>query len=435
MKKLFYRLSSRRSFVKLFSKSMHARSEEKSSVLFFKSSVFAVVALAAFVSLGAFLFPQVVQAQDCLFDCPDLGSDPSFNPWFNSPQALDIAYCFDRDCVLKLMDSKNKAIFTGNSIPTPQVEHKPGFSCPGTGNVEISGTVVALLRDKKGNFLPDSAAQAELKIIILGASCFSNPTRLSRVVGVSEPRTDVFDPTSSIIILPPNTPGTPASLTSKGKGWTGCPTDNTGTLSGKCAFPLGTEEFTVSQRANQLPATTTGPLVNRFQVGEVYRAVQSTKFVGVRDCKGDPQTIPPSIDPSTINCSVGEIVTGGDAQGLLTFGGNWSGSIDKTINPKSGTGPFDILSTVDFLSNILPDTVTASANNGPEVKATSCNDNFNQKIPAERCNFPARNLLPDGCQDGEIVNILVKGKLAITDGNGNDFRFVSKDDPICNNNP
>ena len=47
--------------------------------MFPKSSVFAVVALAAFVSLGALLFPQVGQAQ-CIWDC-DLGSDPNFNPW------------------------------------------------------------------------------------------------------------------------------------------------------------------------------------------------------------------------------------------------------------------------------------------------------------------------------------------------------------------
>ena len=59
MKKLFYRLSSSRSFAKLFS--MHARLEERRRVMFSKSSVFAVVALAAFVSLGAFLFPQVGQ--------------------------------------------------------------------------------------------------------------------------------------------------------------------------------------------------------------------------------------------------------------------------------------------------------------------------------------------------------------------------------------
>jgi hypothetical protein len=409
--------------------------------MFPKSSVLAVVAFAAFLSLGALLFPQVGQAQDCLFDCPDLGSDPSFNPWGNSPQALDIAYCFDRDCVLNLKDSKNNKIFTGNSIPTPHVIHQPSFSCPGgPGSVDISGTVTALLRDNKGNLVPNSAAQAVLTIKVLDAICSvagtgpTTTTILSRVVGVNEDRTLVFDPTSSIIILPPTTPGTPASLTSKGKGWTGCPTDNTGTLSAPCAFPLGVEEFTAGQRANHLPATTTVPQVNQFQLGEVYRAVQSTKFVGIRDCKGDPQTVSPPIDFSTIACSPGEILTGGDAQGVLTFGGNWSGSVNKTINPKSSTGPFDILSTVDLLSNILPDTVTASADNGPEVKATSCSDNFNQNPPAERCTFPAKALLPNGCTNGVRVNILVKGKLAIQDGSGNDFRFVSKDDPICNSN-
>src|SRR5882724_9702490 len=65
MKKLFYRLSSNRSFGKLFS--MHARLEEKRRVMFPKSSVCAVVALAAFMSLGAFLFPQVGHAQECVW--------------------------------------------------------------------------------------------------------------------------------------------------------------------------------------------------------------------------------------------------------------------------------------------------------------------------------------------------------------------------------
>src|SRR5262245_2515426 len=185
MKKLFCRLSSRRPFARLFS--MHARLEERRKVMFPKSSVFAVVAFAAFVSLGALVFPQVVQAQDCLFDCPDLGSDPSFNPWFNSPQALDIAYCFDRDCVLNLKDSKNNPIFTGKSIPTPQVSHQP-FSCPGPGNVEISGTVIALLRDNKGNLVPNSAAQAQLNIIIKDVSCSSDSTTLSRVVHLLPPK-------------------------------------------------------------------------------------------------------------------------------------------------------------------------------------------------------------------------------------------------------
>src|SRR4030095_9190358 len=140
--------------------------------MFSKSSVLAVVALAAFLSLGALLFPQVAQAQDCLFDCPDLGSDPSFNPWGNSPQALDIAYCLDRECVINLKDSKNQKIFPPNSIPTPHVTHQPDFSCSpvgvGSGDVVISGTVTALLRDKKGNLEPNSAAQAVLTIKVLG---------------------------------------------------------------------------------------------------------------------------------------------------------------------------------------------------------------------------------------------------------------------------
>ena len=104
MKKLFYGLSSSRSFTKLFSKPMHARLDERRRVMFPKSSVFAVVALAAFVSLGALLFPQVGQAQECIWDC-DLGSDPNFNPWGNSPQSPDIAYCIDRGCVLNLKDA------------------------------------------------------------------------------------------------------------------------------------------------------------------------------------------------------------------------------------------------------------------------------------------------------------------------------------------
>jgi hypothetical protein len=410
---------------------MQAQLEKKRRrVMFPKNSVFVVVVLAAFVSLGALLLPQVAQAQDdpCLFDCANLGSDPSFNPWFNSPQGLDVAYCFDRDCVLKLKDGKGKQIFTGTSIPTPSVEHVPDFTCPGTGSVTISGTVLALLRDKKGIFVPSSAAQAELKLIILDAKCFPDPTRLSRVVGVNELRTDVFDPASSIIILPPTTPGTPASLTSKGKGWTGCPTDGTGTLSGRCLFPLGTEEFTESQLANQLPATTKFPVV-----GEVYRAVQLTKFVGVRDCKGDPQDAgvppapPPPPNPSTIDCSVGAILTGGNAQGLLTFEGNWSGANEHTINPNSGNNPFDILT--DLLFDVDPNTVTASANDGPEVPNKGCNDVPSQG--AERCFFSAKLLLPNGCTSGQVVNILVRGRLNILDPDGNKLRFVSKDDPIC----
>ena len=52
--------------------------------MFSKSSVFAVVALAAFVSLGALLLPHVGHAQECVWDC-DLGSDIIDFPWGNSP--------------------------------------------------------------------------------------------------------------------------------------------------------------------------------------------------------------------------------------------------------------------------------------------------------------------------------------------------------------
>src|SRR5262250_3422829 len=110
MKELFYRLSSSRSMVKIFS--MDAQLEERKRVIFPNRLFFAILGLAAFVSLGAFVFPQVVRAQDCLFDCPDLGSDGSFNPWGFSPQALDIAISLDRDGVLILKDSKGNLIFT-----------------------------------------------------------------------------------------------------------------------------------------------------------------------------------------------------------------------------------------------------------------------------------------------------------------------------------
>ena len=75
-------------------------------------------------------------------------------------------------------------------------------------------------------------------------------------------------------------------------------------------------------------------------VGEVYRAVESTRFVGIRDCKGDanPQT------RSTIACTAVERICRWRpiADALFTFDGNWSGAGAKTFNPKSGTGPFDI---------------------------------------------------------------------------------------------
>ena len=93
MKKLFYRLACSRSMAKIFS--TDAQLEKRNRVIFF-----AVLALLAFVSLGAFVFPHVGHAQECVWDC-DLGSDINDFPWGNSPQSqLDIAYCIDRDCVV-----------------------------------------------------------------------------------------------------------------------------------------------------------------------------------------------------------------------------------------------------------------------------------------------------------------------------------------------
>jgi hypothetical protein len=405
MKKLFYRLSSSRPFARLFS--MHARLDERMRVMFPKNSICAVVALAAFVSLGALLFPQVAQAQ-CVWDC-DLGSDPFFNPWGNSPQAPDIAYCIDRDCVLNLKDGKGNPIFTGNSIPTPQVSQgvEPNvttINCTTSysGIVTISGNVVALLRDSKGNLDPQSAANAVLNIIINGVKCSGSAGSivLSRVVTAGQ--TNVFEPSSNIAIQAPIPNAWKQSCTN---------------LNQACVFPLGLEVFkTANDVAKHLPAT------SPFSTGETYRAEESTRFVGVRDCKGDANGL-----PSTIKCSVGEILTGGDSQALFTFEGNWSGAGNKTINPKSGTGPFDIITPL--FGSILPDTVTASANDGPEVPTTGCNDMPSQNT--ERCSFQAKDLLPNGCTPNEVVDILVRGKL---DVGGTDFRFVSRDNPTCNTN-
>ena len=425
MKNLFYRLAISRSLAKLFS--MYAQPEERKRVIFSKRLFFAILGLAAFMSLGAFVFPHAAHAQ-CVWDC-DLGSDTLDNPWGNSPQALDIVYCFDRDCVLNLKDGSGNPIFTGNSIPTPNVTQKTDpdpLTCDSIslGKVTISGNVVALLRDSQGNLDPQSAAQATLLIVIKGVICSGSAgsTILSRVVRLNEARTNVFDGSSSITILAPTT-STPANLPSR--GWTGCTTDKkTGKLLSNCPFPLGIVEFTkFSDLSNQLPQD------DFFQfVGEVYRGVESLtaltpRSVGIRDCKGDAN----STDPSTITCTRGSTVAvgGGDSVALFTFPGNWSGATNHTINPNSGNNPFDIGPTPLF-DSILPETVTASANDGPQVPNNGCFDQTNQST--ERCFFTASALLPNGCSNHQVVNILVTGKLRI--GN-TDFKFVSRDNPTC----
>ena len=416
MKKLFYRLASSQSFAKLFS--LDGRLEERRRAIFSKSSVCAVVALAACMSLGALLFPHVGHAQ-CVWDC-DLGSDILDNPWSNSPQ-FDIVYCFDQDCVKNLKDSNNNPIFT-KSIPPAKVRNTlSNSSCPGTTDVTVLGDVVALLRDSQGNLQPQSAVQARLLIIIKGVTCSvlegSSSTVLSRVLTVdpetleTEPRTNVFDGTSSITILAP-TSSTPASLkTPKGWPFPCISNEGTGILAQDCPFPLGIVEFNSGTLAADLPQ------FGQFALGEVYRAVQSTRFIGIRDCKGDAN----SMDPGTITCSVG----GGQSLGLIEFPGNWAGAENKKFNPKSGTGAFDIFT--ELFNGIDPTTVTASVNGGNPIPARKCDDKPSQNT--ERCFFAAKDLLPNGCIKGAPVNILVKGRVSI---GGTVFKFESKDNPTCN---
>ncbi len=245
MKKLIYRLSSSRSFANLLS--MLAQLEEKRRVMFPKSSVFAVVALAAFMSLGALLFPQVGQAQECVWDC-DLGSDILDNPWGNSP-GYDIVYCFDQDCVKRLTDSNGSPIFTG-TIPTASVSQNYSDTCPSStngGTVELGGTVVVLLRDKQGTLHPESAAEATLSIIVKNVNCTGSAgsTVLFRAISVNESRTAVFDAASNITILAAPQLNAGNSSLSAPKGWSGCPTDKkTGVLSNACPFSLKARSIT-----------------------------------------------------------------------------------------------------------------------------------------------------------------------------------------------
>src|SRR5262245_18193345 len=169
--------------------SHHLRDRRK--VMCSKGSAFAVVAVAAFVCLGLLLLPQVVRAQECVWDC-DLGSDPFFNPWGNSPQSPDIAYCIDRGCVLNL------GIFSGNNIPTPQSKQFPSsrLCSDPLRTVTITGNIVALLRDKQGYLDPTSAVNALLNIVINGVTCSGSAgeTILSRVVTVAD-QANVFGTT------------------------------------------------------------------------------------------------------------------------------------------------------------------------------------------------------------------------------------------------
>src|SRR5687767_14172069 len=280
MRSLFYRLSSSRSFAKLLSQPIDARLKERRKVMFSKSSVFAVVALAAFVSLGALLFPQVGQAQECIWDC-DLGSDENNNPGENSP-GFSIVYCFDQPCVTGLGISSS-VIPAVTHVPTP-----PG-DCPTTGfynNITISGTVVAVLRDKNG-LKPDSAAEASFNIVVNNVNCSgtSPNSTLSRIVSLTDSPANVI--AGSITILAHSSD---PNLDSPNWGGTGCPTDKAGILTANCAFPLGID---ASNNAKQLQAKF--PAIGGFLLNEVYHGTGLGRVVSMRMCKGDANSSPSSI--------------------------------------------------------------------------------------------------------------------------------------------
>ena len=412
MKKLFYRLSSNWSFVKLFS--IQTQSEDKERIIFPTRLFFAVLTILGFLSLKAFFFPHVGHAQECVWDC-DLGSDTLDNPWGNSPQSqLDIAYCIDRDCVIQNLTPIIGPIPSANTNVT--LDKSPNSTCTNGGNsdVTISGPVVAWLRDASGNLVPGSPAQASLSITIKCVTFANGGTgasTLKRAVVPKEPRTNVFGASSGITILASST--TP-SLNSP-KGWTGCPTNNNGILTGDCAFPIGIVEFNNNNAiATELPAAPP------FLQGEVFRAEESTRFVGIRDCKGPADPTPASIDPTTIQCSVG----GGQSLALLFFEGNWSGANAHTFNPKSGSNPYDIDISSDPSVIILPGTVVASANGGNPRFPTGCNDIPNQNV--ERCFFNAKDFNVV-CKTSDPINLLVTGQLQ--DGR----KFQSTDNPTCSN--
>ena len=290
--------------------------------MFPKSSVFAVVALAAFVSLGALVFPHVAHTQECIWDC-DLGSDFNNLPAENSPN-FSIVYCFDQPCVAGL------GISTG-AIPNPSVKQNADpDTCNGTTTITIMGNVVAVLRDSKGNLRPESAALATLLIGVNNVNCsvISGNSILSRIVSVTESPGAVIAGNSNITILP--------SLNSPNWSGTGCPTNKAGILTANCSFPLGID---VSKTDKELSAKF--PAVpGLFALKEVYHGNGLGRVVAMRMCKGDANK--PS---SSIACTVGgDVAVGGFvADAVFNFDGNWSGAESHTFNPGSGSNPFDII--------------------------------------------------------------------------------------------
>jgi hypothetical protein len=384
--------------------------------MFLKSSVFAVVALAAFVSLGALLFPQVGQAQECIWDC-DLGSDFFNFPGENSP-GFSIVYCFDQPCVAALN------IFTG-VIPTASVQQSvvnPPLECGDNSlnTITISGKVIAVAKTN-GVLNPASAAEALFNIVVNKVICSADQT-LSSTIGLADSPGAVIG--GSITIL--NTPVLNAgnSELTKPNGWPGCKNDKQGNLLA-CSYPLGNDQSkTLTELSTKWPAD-----LPFFDSLELYHGNALGRAVSTRMCKG-------AANQSSVDCKVGQDVAVGGfvADAVFKFDGNWSGSGDKTFNPKSSTGPFDIGPTPLFDDIVFTDQqhpVTASANGGTPIPAKGCNTIDNHQTV--RCSFSAKDLLPNGCKTGDTVNIVVSGNVSLA-ANPNGFvKFLSTDSATCNN--
>ena len=401
MEKLFYRLAGSCSSAKIIS--MDAQPEKRKTVIFF-----AVLALLAFVSLGTFVFPQVGHAQECIWDC-DLGSDFLNNPGENSP-GFSIVYCFDQPCIAGL------GIFTG-TIPTASVKQDASANCPATGiTITISGTVVAAIRDSKGNIIPESAAEALFNLVVKNVTCSGPASVLSRIVSLTESPDAVFAANSSITILPSPILNSGNSNLSTPSGWPGCPSNKTGILSANCSFPLGID---VSKTEKVLSAKF--PAAGVFALKEVYHGNGLGRLVAMRMCKGNANS-----KPSSIACTVGgDVAVGGfEADAVFNFDGNWSGAGSHTFNPGSGSNPYDIVTAL--FASIDVKTVTASANGGTPVAPTGCNPMPSQGVL--RCFFIARALAPNGCSG--VVDLVVRGNVFSPEAN-RFVKFVSEDDPVC----
>jgi hypothetical protein len=394
---------------------MQARLDERRRVMFSKSSVLAVVALAAFVSLGALLFPQVGQAQECIWDC-DLGSDPFDNTGSNSP-GFSIVYCFDQPCVVKLDNEFN--IFTGG-IPTASVSqsvNNPPLVCDGStpNTITISGNVIAVAR-KNGMFDAASAAEALFNLVVKEVIC-NSLNNLESKIKVGDAPGAVIE--GSITIL--NTPILNAGnleLT-KPSGWPGCTNDKkTGDL-GPCVYPLGNDQ-----------SNTPTQLLNKWGPNPVlYSGNALGRDVSTRMCKG-----PANKPVSSVVCGSGQNseVGGFVSDALFNVEVNWSGSGDKSFNPASNTGVIDIVTEL-FNSIVRNDPlhpVTCSANGGTPVIANSCSTMPGNTV---RCNCPAKDMLPGGCTKGEEVSVVVRGSVDSTEA-GRLVKFVGDDNPVCNTN-